>query len=186
MVRAERESGRDAAIRLGCEVFAACQRVEVGDMAERLGVSRISIYRWVGNREELLAQILWSLGRDMLAAAERRATVDGEVDFFDAYRNFNRYLVGSEPLLYFLREEPHFALRVLTKPEGLVRTNMESAFRAMLEREVVRRGRPFDLDPATLAYVIICIGESYLYPPVALNMPPNLAKAEQVVSLLLR
>ncbi|MCC5812742.1 MAG: hypothetical protein JJU06_20470 [Ectothiorhodospiraceae bacterium] len=179
-------AGRDAVIKLGREVFADCQRLEMGDLAARLGISRITLYRWVGDRETLVSMVLWSLTEDLLEAAERRATVNGEVVFFDAYQNFNRYLLRSTPLIHFIREEPQFALKTLTRPDGIIRTRLEAAFRAMLEREVKRRGRALELAPETLAYVILCLGESYLYPPIVLNHEPDLAKAEEVVRLLLR
>ncbi len=179
-------AGRDAVIRLGREVFVECQRLEMGDLAARLGISRITLYRWVGDRETLVSLVLWSLTEDLLRTAEQRATENGEVVFFDAYRNFNRYLLRSTPLIHFIREEPQFALKALTRPDGVIRTNLEAAFRGMLEREVQRRGRPLELDPGTLAYVIICLGESYLYPPIVLHHDPDLAKAEEVVRLLLR
>ena len=35
-------------------------------LAEDLGVSRVTLYRWVGSREHLLVEVIWSLGRRTL------------------------------------------------------------------------------------------------------------------------
>ncbi len=177
---------REDAIRLGRKMFLSCERIEVGALAARLGVSRITLYRWLGNRDQLIGEIIWSLVRDTLEASQRDARDAGSEDFYTVYLNFNRYLGQAKSLLHFLREEPQFALRLLTRPDSEVRGRLLAAFEELLTEEVARRGAPMELDPSTLSYVIICIGESYIYPRIAMNSVPDLNKAAEVVKLLLR
>ena len=41
-------------------------------LADELGVNRVTLYRWVGSREQLLVEIVWSLGSRTLANCDRR------------------------------------------------------------------------------------------------------------------
>ncbi|HWO68657.1 MAG TPA: TetR/AcrR family transcriptional regulator, partial [Umezawaea sp.] len=42
-------------------VFQAGQRVDMRGLAAALEVDRATLYRWVGSREHLLAEVLWSM-----------------------------------------------------------------------------------------------------------------------------
>ena len=37
------------------------ERIALGQMADELGVSRATLYRWVGARDALLLEVLWRL-----------------------------------------------------------------------------------------------------------------------------
>lgn len=164
----------------------ARERLDIGEIAVRMGVSRITIYRHVGNREQLVSEVLWSLSRDTLERSRRDAEAAGEVGFLPVYRRYNSYLGHSEAFLHFLREESAFALKLLTRPNGSVRTRLMRALRDLLDEDLERRGTQLQLDTDTLAYVIVCIGESYLYPLISMHDEPDLDQATEVVNLLLR
>ena len=46
--------------------FQACERVDMSALSEELGVSRVTLYRWVGSRDALLVEVIWSLARRTL------------------------------------------------------------------------------------------------------------------------
>src|SRR4051812_10411968 len=55
--------------------FVRGERVDMTALAAELGVNRVTLYRWVGSREQLLVEVVWSLARrtlDDLEAAHRR------------------------------------------------------------------------------------------------------------------
>ena len=58
-----------AAFRIAREWFLAGRRIEMRELAAELGVNRATLFRWVGNRDDLLAEILWSLAERTLATA---------------------------------------------------------------------------------------------------------------------
>jgi hypothetical protein len=90
-----------------------------------------------------------------------------------------------EPMRAFLARDPEYALRVLTSKESTVQLNSVAAMRGLLEDEVDRGALepPVDLDD--LAYVIIRIADSFLYSDVIIGTEPNVAKAGQMVRMLL-
>src|SRR5918994_6834475 len=64
------------AFKLARRRFQAAERVDMSAMADELGVNRVTLYRWVGSREQLLVEVIWSLASRTLESldARRRAT----------------------------------------------------------------------------------------------------------------
>ena len=52
---------RSTPFRLARRTFLAGERIDMQTLARSLGVDRATLYRWVGSRERLLTEILWSL-----------------------------------------------------------------------------------------------------------------------------
>src|ERR1700752_987961 len=66
------------AFRLAREKFLAGERIDMSALAGELGVNRGTRYRWVGSRERLLVEVLWSpaaaaLERERARTRERGA-----------------------------------------------------------------------------------------------------------------
>ena len=57
------------------DTFVAGQRLDMRSLARRVGVARATLYRRVGNREQLLDQVLWWRAR-LLLADQVRASAD--------------------------------------------------------------------------------------------------------------
>src|SRR6478752_3149837 len=58
------------AFELARETFISGRRIDMGSLATTLGVDRTSLFRWVGNRDALLSEVLWSLAVPTLEQAE--------------------------------------------------------------------------------------------------------------------
>jgi AcrR family transcriptional regulator len=165
--------------------FLRGERVEMQALAEELGVSRVTLHRWVGNRDRLLGDVLWSLAAPALgqAAATTRATGAERIAEIAG-----RYLQGAHEapwLRAFLEREGEIALRILTTDRSAMQRNTVEATRTLLEAEV-EAGRieaPMALDD--LAYTIVRIGESFLYMDVIAGGTPAPDKARQAIAALL-
>ena len=89
-------------------------------LARELAVSRATPYHTVRSRDDLLGDVLSSLGRRVvdLALAERYpAGVDGVIE---VSRRFAAVLKDSEPLRWFAQHEPEAANRILLTTTGRV------------------------------------------------------------------
>ena len=56
-----RRPTRDDAIALARDRFLGGERVEMGALAAELGIGRTTLYRWVGEREDLIEEVLAGL-----------------------------------------------------------------------------------------------------------------------------
>src|SRR4051794_41265359 len=57
--------------------FLAAERLDMSGLADELGVNRVTLYRWVGSREQLLVEVIWSLGSRTLENVNRRGRGEG-------------------------------------------------------------------------------------------------------------
>lgn len=156
------------------------------ELAAELRVSRATLYRWVGSRERLLGEILWSMGevglREARAAAAGGRGVERVVRF---YERFLRLTAESEPIRRFLDAERETALRILTSKEGVQQRRLIDALRAFLDELAAAGEIALRLDAGDLAYVMTRIGESFLWREFITGERPDVDRAVEVVRVLL-
>jgi AcrR family transcriptional regulator len=161
------------------------ERFDIGRMAQELGVSRATVFRWVGSRELLYGEVISKLFEDALATARREARGEGPALLTDITQRLLHHLVANEPLRRFVRQDAEYAMRVLMSKSSTVEQRCAASVRAALE-EGVREGhiRPaMELD--ALAYVIIRMGESFLYRDAITGDPPDVESAITAIRILL-
>src|SRR5438046_10377518 len=66
------------AFRLARRKFLAAERIDMSALADELGVNRVTLYRWVGSREQLLVEVVWSLAQRTLELNDRGVSAGGE------------------------------------------------------------------------------------------------------------
>lgn len=169
--------------------FLAGQRIDMGEVAGALGISRATLYRWVGDREQLLGEVLWSFAEAGLKEARAHADRTAKDKGVDWIVRFNAHFVRAtaefEPIRRFLESEPDAGLRILTSNRGVAEGRLIDALRAALEERVAAGHLKLRLDAADLAYVIVRVSESFIWREFITGEEPNLDKASDVVRVLL-
>jgi AcrR family transcriptional regulator len=175
------------AFELARERFLAGERLDMQQLAAELGLHRTTLYRWVGTRDRLVGEILWSMAEPALReAVESAGRARGAERIARAVEH---YLTGSlrAPFMRrFLEEEPELALRVLTTKEGLIQARSAEFVQRLLEEEIERGALDPPMPAGDLGYLIVRIGESFLYTDVITGGEPAPEKAAQAVRALLR
>jgi AcrR family transcriptional regulator len=166
--------------------FLAGERIDMRALATELGVSRPTLYRWTGPREQLLADVLFALSDATFAAAIRDTEqLRGAQRLLAVFRRHVAAIVTSDPLQTFLRQETQAALRILTGRHASVnpRTVARVAGLYRAEAEQGRFDPPADID--TLAFAVVCLAESFIYNDASAALEPEVERAAAVVALLL-
>jgi AcrR family transcriptional regulator len=162
------------------------ERLDMGALARELGVSRATLYSWVGSRERLIGEVLWSFADDGLRQAREAASGAGADYVVDVFRRFIHLNASFEPLRRFIERDPELALRVLTSKNSSVQGRMIAAAHELLAEQVKRGALEPALDLDTLAYTLIRVAESFLYSDVITGSEPDVDKAVDVAGALLR
>jgi AcrR family transcriptional regulator len=173
------------ALRLARKRWLAGERLDMGGLAEELGISRATLYTWVGSKDRLLGEVLWSFAENGLERATAEARGTGADYIVDVFERFDRMNASFQPLLRFLEQEPELALRLLTSKHGPVQSRMIAATRALLLEQVEAGALELAFDVDTLAYLIIRVAESFTYSDVITGSEPDVDKAVEVVRVLL-
>ena len=166
--------------------FQACERIDMSGLAEELGVSRVTLYRWVGSREHLLVEVIWSLARRTLDNIEAEVTATGPERLVQVVTRFLDDVITNPGMRRWLGEEGESAMRLLTRGESGFQPRLIDAIHDLLieETEAGRLDLPVDL--REVAYVIVRLIESYTYLDLITGEQPDARRAEPILRLLLR
>lgn len=175
----------DQAVDLARRKFLAGDRLDMQKLATELGVDRSTLFRWVGNRDQLLATIVWSLAEPTHRAAVAATTRTGAARIADATGTFGQALIDAPFFRTFLRREPERALRLLTTKDSPVQHEMVSAIARLVQQELDRGHLIHPMSAPDLAYLIARIGESFFYADLITGAEPDAAKAAIAVAALL-
>lgn len=168
------------------DAYLAGRRVDMQSLARNLGVGRATLYRRVGNREQLIDQVIWWRARRMVATQLlATAQLTGVPRIAAVVAGALRAIERDVPLRAFIESEPDAALRILTGSRSLAGHGVAAALANLIELERRRGFFDADLDAATLAYAIIRISEGFLYADVIGDRAPDVGQAITVIEALL-
>jgi AcrR family transcriptional regulator len=168
------------------QTFLEMRRLDMRALAAELGMGRSSLYRKVGSRDELLGAVLWYLTRrTIVRAVEASSGLSGPARVVAVVHHFLHDVHSQAALRRLLQEEPEAALRILTSKRGVVQQRVIRAVERLLAEEEAHPDARLAMDRATLAYVIVRIGESFLYADVVADNEPDVDHAVAVVAQLL-
>jgi len=169
------------------ETFIAGRRIDMTALASALGVDRTSLFRWVGNRDALLGEVLWSLAIPTLVLAEHAAAgLRGAERIAGILTHFVDDLITAEYFRAFLRREPARALRLLTTKESPIQRRYVATADWLVHRDLGREPLGGAIAPADLAYILVRLSESFTYADLISGDVPSAERARVAFRLLLR
>ncbi|WP_435590246.1 QsdR family transcriptional regulator [Nocardia sp. bgisy118] len=185
--------GRDDIIRYAATEIEEGKRLDLGVLAAELHISRVTLFRRVGNRDQLLSEALWWLNeRSLESSIGRWRHANGDAVRSESGALRSMWIVtdhcartgrdtGFQKLL---DDEPIAAIRALTDPEGAVQPRMITAITDLLKHDVREGGLRPSVDLGTLAFAVVRLGESVLYADLLAGRQSNIAKASTLVTAL--
>ena len=167
------------------------ERLDTTVLAAELGISRVTLFRRVGNRDAILGEALWWLAeRTLQQAAEAHDArpeepgAPGRLRSLAVIEDFRSVLGTAPSLRHLIDDEPATALRILTDPRGPVQPRMIEAYTALFERDVETLGLTSEVPLPLLSYAVVRLGESFLYSDVMVSREPDLKAAATVCDAL--
>lgn len=165
--------------------WLAGERLELGALALELGIGRATMFRWVGTKERLIGEILWSMYEPILAKARDETPGQGPDYIAQVCERAMTATLRSRPLRRFIEEDPETALRILTSKSSPMQERTMVAIKALLDGQAAAGHIKPRLDTDTLAFVIVRIGESFVYADVISGREPAIDKAAATIRILL-
>jgi AcrR family transcriptional regulator len=170
------------AFRLAKTWFLAGRRVDMQQLAAELGVSRATLYRWCGSREQLLGEVIWSINERSLNETKAKARGSGRELMTRVLQKALAQIRSFEALQQFVAEDAEYALRIITSKQSVVQARLIEWTAEFLRTGVSLRD---DIDIADLAYVIVRVCESFVWSDMITGAPPATDKAIKIVDLLI-
>ena len=171
--------------------FLAGERVDMKALAQALAVDRATLYRWVGSREQLLTEIMWSLLagciaklRDNQDHASAPVTA-GQSPAAAIITGTVRSVIANPGMQAFLDREGDLALRLLTTKASGFEARLISLISGLLSEETAAGRLDAAIPLDDLPYVLVRIMESYIYIGLITGEDPDPDRATTVINALL-
>jgi AcrR family transcriptional regulator len=174
------------ALRLGRRTFLAGQRIDMSALAEDLGVNRVTLYRWIGSRDQFLVEVIWSLAQQALAAAGEACTERGAERIVQITTRFIDAVIAEPGMQRWLAEDGEHAMRLLTRRETNFQARLIKSVQNLLADETDAGRLRLPVDLGELAYVVVRLIESYIYLDLITGQDPQAHSAEPILRMLLR
>ena len=181
----QRATAQDALL-LARRRFQAAERIDMGAIAQELGVNRVTLYRWVGSRDRLLVEVLWSLADATLAREDARVAATGAERIVQVVTRFIDDCLTNAGMQRLLGEEGERTMRLLTRRDKGFQPRLIDAIHRMLAEETQAGRLDLPVDLREVAYVVVRLIESYVYLDIITGEEPDARRAEPVLRLLLR
>ncbi len=171
---------REDAILLAKGQFVSGERVEMQTVASGLGIGRTTLYRWVGEREDLLEEVFAGLVDEWFAEVVPVADGKGTDRLLDVMRRFLELAAAFTPLSDFAAREPALTMRLLLDREGLVAQRSKFAIRNLLDQEAPRL-----VVPENIIDAIEMTAAALVWANIAIGREPDIAGAIELSETLL-
>jgi AcrR family transcriptional regulator len=186
-VPAAQSTRAEEVIRLAARRIVDGRPLRMGELADEIGVTRMSLHRWVGSREELLGEALWLLAAGSIAeATAARSRTRGGARIAEVVGRYIAAVTAAPGMRAFIEREPELAMRLLTTNASPVQARSAAAVERLLEQAVAAGELELPMEVRDLAYVVVRISESFLFTKLITGEPPDAAKARQAIAALLR
>jgi len=178
--RGFRRPVREDAIVLAKGQFVSGERVEMQALASALGIGRTTLYRWVGEREDLLEEVFAELVDDWFAQVVPVSEGRGTDRLLDVMRRFLEFAAAFTPLSDFAAREPALTMRLLLDREGMVAQRSKFAIKNLLDQEAPRL-----VVPENMIDAIEMTAAALVWANIAIGREPDIAGAIELSETLL-
>lgn len=118
------------------------KRIEMRTLAEDLGIGRTTLYRWVGERDELVEEVFVGLVDDWFQLVSSQASGTGRGRLIDIFTRFLDVASASTPLSDFASREPALTMRLLLDRKGKVATRSKELISTLVAEHLPEREVP--------------------------------------------
>jgi AcrR family transcriptional regulator len=183
---AQPRRGRDEAIRLAKRRYLDGQKIDISAIAQEMGVNRVTLHRWVGTKDSLLVEVIWSLTERSLSQAweELRDTPGPRVPKALG-RHLRATLEQPGARQIALQHDEHF-MRLMTLSSYGYHPRLVALIRGYIAEDLAGHRVHSSLSLDDLAYATVRIADSYHYLPTITGQLPDPEGAERVLGELLR
>ncbi|KEF30019.1 hypothetical protein D777_03195 [Marinobacter nitratireducens] len=149
------------------------ERIHLASLSDELNIGRATLFRWVGNKDLLIGEVLWSLYEPVRLQALSSTPGQG-VDFVvGVYRQINSTILHFEPLRRFINQDPEYALRILTSSQSTLHSRTVEANTRTLRDQVASGYIDPPMNIESLSYFMVRLAESCLYSDIIGGREPR-------------
>ena len=170
----------DAVVRAATAAYLKGRPLDMSELATELGLSRATLYRRIGNHDELVAMVLADQTERTFRFCVDGVTLEGLDRVRAVFERFMYAVIGAEPIRAFIARDPLLFIRIVLAP-GQVERRATTLFAKLLAES----GVDFAVPTAVLAQAIVRVGDSFMYTHLLGGHEPETDNVVRLVNLLL-
>jgi len=172
-------------LKLARKYWLKSEKVSIDRLARESGVSRITIYRWVGNKDYLMGEVLWSAFEPGLKKIINETPGTGLEHIVEVHRQLMALVLSFPPMQRFIDEDPAYALRLMRTSASCVRERVVNALTEHLKDQESKGHIRLPAPASELAEIITHVNESRMYSDAISGRSPAIEQACSMVRMLL-
>lgn len=177
---------KDDIIKQAIQTFNAGERIDMSSLARQLGIGRATLYRAIGDRNQLLLEVMWALNQKLYSRIVSTAPEAGPERIQHIVCGMIDGIARNQPFRHFLQHEGLAALELVTSPEGL-RGRILARTVNLIEQEHRAGNYNPPASAETLADAAVALSEYFLYAQfVVQGFKPQTEQAKRALLLLFR
>jgi AcrR family transcriptional regulator len=175
------------AFRAACRWFLEGRRLDISALADEVGVSRVTMHRWVGTRDDLLTEVMWHLTSRTIDHLQ--ADIDAEGISPRTPELLGRYIdavARTTGVQRLQREEPEAFLRLCTTGASTFQQRIVGRVAELLAADRAAGHIAVDLEIEELAFATVRLLEAYAHAPSLTGKAADPVLATRVLRAFLR
>jgi AcrR family transcriptional regulator len=178
-------ASREDVLEAGLHRYLRGERVDVQAIASELGVGRATIYRWFGDREKLLGEVIIRATEPVLDRCRKGLAGKGGPGLLETFDRFNRALADAPALRSFMDGERDAALRIIASGAGIVQPRIVELIAVQIAEEADAGTYDPPVEPYVLGYAIVKLGQAFLFNDAVVGVRGDVERLRQVEAALL-
>jgi AcrR family transcriptional regulator len=172
--------------------FNQGRKLDIQALAAELGVSRVTLHRWVGTREQLLVEVLWVSSERALTRLRDEVRAEGLAQpgqhshTAEVLARWVREVLAHPGHRQLASEEGEMFVRLLTHDASEFQRRLIELVRELLVEDIAAGRVTIELAPLELAYTVVRIVESFVHTPAITGCAPDPDGNARVLRALLR
>lgn len=166
------------AFALARQYWLDCKKLNLGAIAEELGVSRATLFRWIGNKDLLMGEIIWSAYKPTVLNVRQQCTGEGVDYIVNVFREVNHAVMASAPMRHFLQADGQYALSILSSKSSTFHSRMVELNTDLLVQEMNKGMINPSMKIESLSYFMVRIGESWTFSEMIIGQKPEISQLE--------
>ncbi len=182
---APRRPGPEEVYRLARRAYLAGDRLDLASFAAQVGVNRVTLYRWVGTKDQLMVEVVWRLTEQTLRAGWEALADEQGPRVPRLLADYLRATMRQPGARRVALEQNDRLMRLLTLAEHGFQPRLLTVVRDRLAEDRLEGRVRSSLSLDDLAYASVRIAESYYYLPTIAGRPADPDGAERVLTALM-
>ncbi|MFC4944710.1 QsdR family transcriptional regulator [Pseudonocardia sp. GCM10023141] len=174
----------DDVVRAATRHYLAGTAIDMSSLAAELGLGRATLYRRVGNREQLISRVLAERTAHTFGEVDRRVGGAGLPRILAVLEQFMNAVIAARPLRTLTARDPLLFIGVVMAP-GPVEACATDLITGLLDEQVRAGALTLRIASDVLAQAVVRIADSYMYSHLLGGREPELHKALAVITLML-